>query len=97
MVRQRSEKRVYVGTRVEAALAAKFLSLAHGNGVSVMEALRRVMVQAILSNRVPGIDALDLEHREREKWGDATPVYDGEQTPSPKDTTGKVVPAPRAE
>jgi hypothetical protein len=43
---------------------------------------------------VPGIEALDIERREHEKYGAATPVYDGQQE---KTVTGKVETRPHAE
>lgn len=70
----------YVGARVEADLATKFLSLAHSKGISMNEAYRRLMVDAVQQNRIPGVENMDLEVRESEKWGTAaTPVYSGEE------------------
>ena len=90
MPRQRAKDTMYVGGRFAATLIVKFGNLARSNGVSMSEALRRVITQSILSNRIPGIDVLDLEKRENEKWGSATPVYDGGLTQTRKNTTGQV-------
>jgi hypothetical protein len=94
MGRPRKNMQINVGGKFEPALATKFKNLAQANGVSMHEALRRVMSNAILTGRVPGIEALDIERREHEKYGAATPVYDGQQE---KTVTGKVETRPHAE
>ena len=96
MGRKSTSKIVYLGGRVEALIATRFKELAYKVGISMDEALRRVVVAAILADKVPGIDAIDLERRENEKWGPATPVYDGlHQEPSSQSkshTEGQVKP-----
>lgn len=84
MSRQKTRTAVYMGGKYDPELAVKFGQLCKDNGISNKEALRRLMVQAIISRQIPGIDALDLEAREHEKYGAATPVYDGEATERPK-------------
>ena len=55
------------------------------------------MVQAVITNTIPGIDALDLEQREREKYGGgAVPTYEGEARPK-RAATGQVGPLPLPE
>lgn len=84
MGKPRKTNKVNMGGLFEPALATKFAGLCQINGISIREALRRLMVNSILENRIPGIDALELEQREHEKWGSATPVYDGTRTNAPK-------------
>lgn len=98
MARQRVRENVYMGGRFPADLSAKFNHLAVANGISIREALRRLMVDAIQQNRVPGIDAMELEvRRDSEKFGrdGAVPTYDGER--AQKREAGRLDPAPRAE
>jgi hypothetical protein len=92
MARPKLRTNVYMGGRFGADLATKFFTLARNNGVSIREALRRLMVQAILTGQIPGLEAFGLEQREHEKWGSATPVYDGEAQAKPKGA-GKQAPA----
>lgn len=96
MARQRIRTKVFMGGGFDAGLATKFGQLAQANGVSIREALRRIMVQAILTGRIPGIESLDLEQREHEKWGVATPTFDGEDS-TKKTPGGKTAPAPPVE
>lgn len=94
MGRLRVRKNVAMGGVFEADLATKFGQLCAVNGVSIKEGLRRLMTSAILENRVPGIDAMDLERRENAKWGAATPTYDGEPLKMPKEAGRKAPAAP---
>ncbi len=88
-----------VGGKIDAQIASRFLNLARTQGVSMIEALRRVMVDAILQNRIPGIDTLNLENREAEKYGrEVVGTYDGQEEatqPKPKGEQSTV--APRAQ
>lgn len=61
MARQKTNIMTGVGGKFDPALATAFLDLAHSQGVSMREALRRVMTQAVLDKRLPGIAILDLE------------------------------------
>lgn len=94
----RKNTKVNVGGLFEADLATAFGNLAHQAGVSIREGLRRVMINAILEGKIPGIESLELEHREHTKWGTATPVFDGAEIEKPqKPLMRKVEPTPRAE
>jgi hypothetical protein len=98
MARQRIRENVYMGGKFPADLAAKFNQLSVANGISIREALRRLMVDAIQQGRVPGIDAMELDgRRNTEKFGRETSVatYDGER--EQKTEAGRLDPAPRAE
>lgn len=97
MGKPRKNVKVNMGGLFEPDLATKFGNLAQANGISIREALRRVMVNAILENRIPGIDALDLEARENKKWGAATPIYDGEPRQTQKSVETRVMPKLPAE
>lgn len=91
---------ITVGGRFEPGVAVGFRNLARSKGVSMKEALRRVMVQAILDKQIPGVDELGIEKREQEKYGrevTAVPLYDGEEHPQPSKLLGpdgQVIPAP---
>lgn len=98
MARQRIRENVYMGGKFPADLAAKFNGLAVSNGISIREALRRLMVDAIQQGRVPGIDAMELDsRRQTEKFGREATVstYDGER--ERKTEAGRLDPVPPAE
>lgn len=96
MSRPKSRDKIYMGGRYAIDIATKFNTLSRAHGVSIREALRRLMVQAILSGQIPGLDTFELEEREHAKWGAATPTVDGENK-SQRQSDGKVVQMPPAE
>lgn len=85
MARPKKRDELNVGGKFEAALVVAFGNLSRDAGVSMREALRRVMTQAIIDKRIPGISALDLESHEREKWGAVTPTLDDEGLRAPSE------------
>lgn len=95
MARPRVKTETMMGGKFETDLAVKFGRLTKENGVSIKEGLRRLMTFAILENRLPGINSLELhEQRENAKYGDATPTFDGSEQHRPEG--GRVEPKPRA-
>lgn len=80
MARPRKKGLISIGGKFEPGLATGLQNLAHSQGISMREALRRIMTQAILDGRIPGVSDVDLENHERDKWGESkVPVYDGEE------------------
>lgn len=82
MARAKKRDSVYMGGKFETELSIAFANLSKNQHVSIHEGLRRLMTQAVIDGRIPGINNVDLAMREREKWGESTvPVFDGEETP----------------
>lgn len=91
---RKTNKQVHFGGLLEAGLVIAFGNLAKELGISQAEALRRVVIQAVMSREIPGVRALDYEDREREKWGRAavpqsTNTYDGEEEIARKPAVGE--------
>lgn len=98
MARKKMLKLTTMGGQYEPALAVRVMELAKANGITIKELLRRLMVDAVLTGRVPGVEALQLhEHREHEKYGTATPVYDGNSERQQPSKDGKKAPSPHLE
>ncbi len=63
--------KIYLGGRFDSAIAKRFNYLALSKGVSMQEALRRVLIDAIQQGRIPGIEDMIIDDSMREKEKDA--------------------------
>lgn len=80
MSTEQKKRTKHFGGRIDSQIVDKFHALATSNGVHTVEALRRVLVNAIMENCIPGVDPLGLEQREAAKWGEIS----GEEGEDPK-------------
>ena len=86
MIKLPKRKTIYIGGRFDETLSHRFAVLAINKGISRQEALRRLLVSAILSNNIPGIDEMVLDDTRREiEKGNVPPTftYDPESEPQP--------------
>lgn len=98
MPRPRKRSTIHIGGQFEPDMATAFYNLTHAKGISMREGLRRVIIQAIMNGQIPGIQDMDMEHREREKWGNVVPTYSGEdEEPVRRRPASKVGPEPQPE
>lgn len=81
MGRPQKGKTIHIGGQFDINLSVGLQKLAEANGISMREALRRSIIRTIQEGRIPGIS--DMEEREHEKYGAATPTpsYDGVERP----------------
>lgn len=79
MAKKRPET-IYIGGRFDSNMSARFHTLCEAKGISMQEGLRRIIVDAIQRNAIPGVQDMILEdsRREAEKGHlDSVPTYDG--------------------
>jgi hypothetical protein len=61
----------------------RFSLMTRERGISINLGLERVLMRAISENEIPGIESATEAHekRENEKYGPATPTFDGSKEP----------------
>jgi hypothetical protein len=97
--RKKTNRLTHIGGTFEPALATAFYNLALSKGISMREALRRVITQTIIDGSIPGIAEVNLnvEHLERDRWaGGPVRTFKGESTATTTEapsTTKKPLPA----